>query len=366
LGNTVSVLPVGGSLGGGGRWVADLSRHTAPDKSLGGRITVAVIKSGSGQDFIRKIRSGPHLLVVADEVHNMGTSTGRRVIGALQKTEKRLGLSATYRRANDEEGTTAIEEFFGDVLPPVFGIKEAIKENRLVPYYYDFEVCNLTDKESERFEALSKKIMNLRNRDDGESSAALKVLLSQRARVIKGAAGKVLVAKEVFKKFYSDDDRWLVYCDDKNQLEQVYEILTNSGYPCAKFYADMAGSKTDTLDYLTLPGRVVIAIKCLDEGINIPEVDKALILASSTNPREYIQRRGRVLRKSKNKTKATIIDVLVLDDQGHPVLKSEVERMQSFMDDAMNEAARIKLIGFLSGGMLESVIEDFEEEEEEL
>jgi superfamily II DNA or RNA helicase len=111
---------------------------------------------------------------------------------------------------------------------------------------------------------------------------------------------------------------------------------------------------------------VVIAIKCLDEGINIPEVDKALILASSTNPREYIQRRGRVLRKSKNKTKATIIDVLVLDDQGHPVLKSEVERMQSFMDDAMNEAARIKLIGFLSGGMLESVIEDFEEEEEEL
>lgn len=365
FGSSISVLAVGGSLGSGGRWVSELSRHTSPDPSLGGRVTVAVIKSGSGDDFSKRIRPGEHLLVVADEVHNMGSPTGRRIMETLQKTGKRLGLSATYKRANDEEGTASIEDFFGSVLPPAFGIKDAIKADRLVPYYYDFEVCNLTDDESKRFDDLTKKIMNLRHSEDLTVASTLKTLLSQRARVIKGATGKVHVAKEVFRKFYSEDDRWLVYCDDKNQLECVYEILTECGYPCAKFYADMIGSKFETLEYLTIPGKVVIAIKCLDEGINIPEVDKALILASSTNPREYIQRRGRVLRKSKNKTKATIIDVLVLDDHGHPVLKSEVERMNSFLDDAMNSAARVKLIGFLGGTMLEDAIEDFEEEEGE-
>jgi len=365
LGSSVSILAVGGSLGAGGRWIPELPRHTAPDTSLGGRITVAVLKSGAGSDFIRKMRTGSHLLVVADEVHNMGSPTGQRVLDALEKTHKRLGLSATYQRANDEAGTTAIEQFFGPVLPPRFGIKEAITAGRLVPYYYDFEVCNLTHDETERFAALTRKIMNLSKRDEPDNVAALKTLLAQRAKVIKGASNKVTLVADVFKKYYSGDDRWLVYCDDKNQLEQVFQVLTAAGYPCAKFYADMIGSKAETLAYLTIPGKVVVAIKCLDEGINIPEVDKALILASSTNPREYIQRRGRVLRKSDNKTKATIIDVLVLDNHGNPALRSEVDRMNSFLDDAMNSAARIKLLGYLSGGLLESALEDFEEEEGE-
>jgi superfamily II DNA or RNA helicase len=180
---------------------------------------------------------------------------------------------------------------------------------------------------------------------------------------VKGAKEKIDLARRVFDRFYSEDDRWLVYCDDRGQLDAVYETLSSAGYSCAKYYAEMTGSKSETLDYLSIPGKIVISIKCLDEGINIPEVDKALILASSTNPREYIQRRGRVLRKSKNKSRATIIDVLVLDDHNAPALFSEVDRMSSFIDDALNSAPRLKLLNYLSGQALRSYLDDFEEEE---
>ena len=364
LGGSVSVLAVGGSMGGGAQnWSRDLPRFTSPDKGLGGRVVVAVVKTATGSEFAKRIRTGNHLLVVADEVHNMGSPTARRVLEVLAPTTKRLALSATYQRANDDVGTRAIEEFFGDVLTPKFGIRDAIKAGRLVPYYYDFEVCNLDEEESKRFASLTKRINSIRSKDDDESRAVLKLLFAQRARVVKGAKEKIDVARRVFDQFYSDTDRWLVYCDDRVQLDAVYESLNSAGYPCAKYYAEMTGSKTETLDYLSIPGKIVISIKCLDEGINIPEVDKALILASSTNPREYIQRRGRVLRKSKNKTRATIIDVLVLDDHDAPALASEVDRMSSFIDDALNDAPRLKLLKFLSGNTLSSYIDDFEEEE---
>lgn len=366
LSGTVSVLAVGGTMGGGSNnWSRDLPRFTSPDKALGGRVVVAVVRSASGQEFQRRIRTGEHLLVVADEVHNMGSPTARTIMKSLQSTNKRLGLSATYRRSNDEVGTAAIEDFFGEVLQPPFGIRDAIREGRLVPYFYDFEVCNLDENESKKFKSLTNRIMGMSGKEDDESRRTLTQLLSQRAKVVKSAAEKVDVAKRVFDRHYTDTDRWLVYCDDRNQLDSVYETLSSAGYPCAKYYAEMSGSKTETLDYLSIPGKIVISIKCLDEGINIPEVDKALILASSTNPREYIQRRGRVLRKSRNKTTATIIDVLVLDEDDSPVLRSEIDRMSSFIDDSLNDAPRAKLLRYMSGQVLQSYIEDFEDEEEE-
>lgn len=366
MSGSVSILAVGGSLGGGvGNWSKELPRFTSPDIALGGRVIVAVVKSASGQEFQRRIRSGEHLLVVADEVHNIGSPTARTVMKSLNSTAKRLGLSATYKRSNDEVGTTAIEEFFGDVLQPPFGIRDAIREGRLVPYYYDFEVCNLNEDEIKKFKSLTQRIVWLSNKGDDASKSSLTQLLSQRAKVVKSAGEKVDVARRVFERHYTETDRWLVYCDDKNQLDAVFETLTTAGYPCAKYYAEMLGSKSETLDYLSIPGKIVISIKCLDEGINIPEVDKALILASSTNPREYIQRRGRVLRKSKNKATATIIDVLVLDDEDSPVLRSEIDRMSSFIDDSLNDAPRIKLLKYMSGQVLQSYIEDFEEGEEE-
>lgn len=367
LGEKVSVLAVGGELGGGSsRWAAELPRFTSPDTSLGGRVVVAVVRSASGEEFAKRIRAGEHLLVIADEVHNLGSRSARRIFDVLSPCKRRLGMSATYERANDPEGTTLIEKYFGAVLSPRFNIRDAIDAGRLVPYNYDFEVCTLTDLEAQEFERVSEQIRKINhNEDDEATSLALTRLLAKRAHIVKSASAKVELAVKVFRDHYTADDRWLVYCDDSKQLEDVYSALTAAGFPAAKYFFAMAGSKTATLDYLAQPGKIVVAIKCLDEGINIPEVDSALILASSTNPREYIQRRGRVLRRSGTKLRATIIDVLVLNQDRQPALNSEVRRMKTFIEDSLNDAPLLKLMAYLSGRPLRDSIEDFEDEGED-
>ena len=87
----------------------------------------------------------------------------------------------------------------------------------------------------------------------------------------------------------------------------------------------------------------MLAIKCLDEGVDIPEINKALILASSTNPREYIQRRGRVLRVREDKYSADIYDVLVLDANGMLLSSGEAERAIEFAEQAQNSATKMEL-----------------------
>ena len=107
----------------------------------------------------------------------------------------------------------------------------------------------------------------------------------------------------------------------------------------------MAGDKDETLNLFASQGGLLLAIKCLDEGIDIPAATHALILASSQNPREYIQRRGRVLRSNKQsgKFKADIFDVLTLDENDIPVMINELIRMESFAADADNPMIKIAL-----------------------
>ena len=102
-------------------------------------------------------------------------------------------------------------------------------------------------------------------------------------------------------------------------------------------------SKEAALKYIENRPGIIVSIRCLDEGVDIPSVDGALILASSTNPREYIQRRGRVLRKAVNKRKATIIDSIVLpnssfanDNDPAPMIQSELARAYEFASHADN------------------------------
>jgi superfamily II DNA or RNA helicase len=107
----------------------------------------------------------------------------------------------------------------------------------------------------------------------------------------------------------------------------------------------MTGEKKETLDFFTEKGGVLLAIKCLDEGVDIPSATHALILASSQNPREYIQRRGRVLRSSPltGKYQAEIFDVVTLDENGIPVMETELNRMWSFAQDADNSMVMVEI-----------------------
>jgi superfamily II DNA or RNA helicase len=345
----VEAVPVGGELGPKSKWSLSLSDATRDMKDFGPRIVVAVVGSAVSEDFLKRLMTGKHLMVVGDEVHTLGQAQCVPLLNKLSECGAFLGLSATYARFGDIEGTERIENIFGYPLKPSFSIKEAIKSGRLVNYDYNIENCYLTESESENYASLSKDIEKLMAREKGTNfqsfSKLLQILIFKRAKIIKQAEGKSLIARKVLEKNYQTKDRWLVYCDDVNQINRIENSLKGLNLPLLKYYDAMSGDKMETLNYFGEKGGVLLAIKCLDEGIDIPSATHALILASSQNPREYIQRRGRVLRSNpeSGKTHAYIFDPVTLTDREIPVQKSELVRMISFAQDADNSEVLLVL-----------------------
>jgi superfamily II DNA or RNA helicase len=196
---------------------------------------------------------------------------------------------------------------------------------------------------------LSKDIEKLMAREKGTTfksfSKFLQILIFKRAKIIKQAEGKTLIARKILEENYQTKDRWLVYCDDVNQINRIEDSLKGLNLPILKYYDAMPGDKLQTLNYFGEKGGVLLAIKCLDEGIDIPSATHALILASSQNPREYIQRRGRVLRSNQEsgKSHAFIFDPITLTDKDIPVQNSELTRMISFAQDADNSKILLTL-----------------------
>jgi superfamily II DNA or RNA helicase len=345
----IEPLFAGGTLGKKSEWTLSLSDATRNDKSFGPRITVSVLGTAITNDFVKRLQAGDHLLVVGDEVHTLGQIQAKELISKIATCGGRLGLSATYERFGDLDGTKRIEFAFGAPLQPPFTIRDAINSGRLVPYKYQIEKCNLDHEESERFAEISKEIQKMMAResavDFSHFSSFLKMLIFKRAKIIKQAVSKISLAQRVIRDNFKDGDRWLVYCDDINQIEKVEEAIIGLGITVLKYYDAMSGKKTETLEFFAEKGGILLAIKCLDEGIDIPSATHALILASSQNPREYIQRRGRVLRSSAEtgKYKSVIIDVVTLNENDVPVMEIELNRMLAFAQDADNSTIIIEI-----------------------
>jgi superfamily II DNA or RNA helicase len=346
---SIEALPVGGELGPRSKWSLALSDATRNMKEFGPRIVVAVVGSAVSEEFLKRLMTGKHLMIVGDEVHTLGQTQCIPLLNKLKECGAFLGLSATYARFGDPEGTERIEKLFGNPLNPSFSIKEAIKSGRLVNYDYNIANCYLTPSESDAYISLSKDIEKLMAREKGTTfksfSKFLQILIFKRAKIIKQAEGKTLIARKILEENYQTKDRWLVYCDDVNQINRIEESLKGLNLPILKYYDAMSGDKLETLNYFGEKGGVLLAIKCLDEGIDIPSATHALILASSQNPREYIQRRGRVLRSNSEsgKNHAYIFDPITLTDQEIPVQKSEIARMISFAQDADNSEILLTL-----------------------
>lgn len=351
----IQPLLVGGELGGKDKWLHFLADNTRASEDFGPRITLATVASAASEAFTARLQISDSLLVVADEVHTLGQS---QCINLMSKIESKvgaaLGLSATYERFGDPEGTSRIEKTFGNALEPKFQIADAIAAGRLVPYDYHFGTVNLTPDEEDRYEELSEKIRTLIVREKGKSfssfSGYLQNLIFSRAAILKGASGKTNFAREIFLENYRHGQNWLVYCDDTSQLKEVSEVLRSINIQNDVYYDAMPGSKSETLLNFKTNGGVLIAIKCLDEGVDIPSASHALILASSQNPREYIQRRGRVLRSniSSGKSHATIFDVVVTSSEDVPLNKQEIERMLAFAGDADNSTIQIDIQEMIS------------------
>ena len=165
-------------------------------------------------------------------------------------------------------------------------------------------------------------------------------MMIERARILKKASNKVTTAIDILRKNYKDGQKWLVYCEDKTQLQTVLTAIRNEGIDAYAYYAgDMPGDREGTLSYFAENGGVIVSIKCLDEGVDIPSTTHALISASSKNPREFIQRRGRgSLRRSSGKNLSFLCDAIVVhnmvssaqEDKSLSIVVSELGRAIEF------------------------------------
>ena len=290
------------------------------------KIILSTMDTAATDQFINSISQGDHLFLVADEVHRLGSPFRRKIFNII--TGARLGLSATPRRFGDEIGTSAIFNYFGQVIPPVFTLNDAIKSGVLTKYFYYPHEIKLKDSEQDDWDEITKKISRLIAQKSGSEKnfssimqdSQISNLMIQRARIIKNAEAKVSLAKSVIEKHYSPGQRWIVYCDNQNQLRKVLEEIKLLDCDSYEYHSAMEGDRVETLRYFAINGGVLVSIKCLDEGVDIPAATHALILASSKNPREFIQRRGRILRKSENKPFAFLHDAIVT-----PIIREEEE-----------------------------------------
>ena len=185
-------------------------------------------------------------------------------------------------------------------------MNDAIKSGVLTKYFYYPHEIKLKDNEQEDWDEITKKLSKLIAQKSGSENNFSSImqdrqisnLMIQRARIIKNAEDKISLAKSVIKKYYSPGQRWIVYCDNQSQLRNVLEEIKTLDCDAYEYHSAMEGDRVETLRYFAINGGVLVSIKCLDEGVDIPAATHALILASSKNPREFIQRRGRILRKS--------------------------------------------------------------------
>lgn len=338
-----NLLLAGGS-GPRSIWLEGLADQTRDLPDLGKRITIAVSDTAASEDFQRKCKPGGHLLVVADEAHNYGSPSGQTLLSGLSKTRARLGLSATLERFGDPAGTAALRAFFGEDIPPPFGIADAIAAGRLVPYVYKTECVRLSDVEEVEHTNLTDQIRRAFARDpDRQLSEHLKFLLIKRARIIKKAEAKSSTVANMVRRHYREGQHWLLYCDDRQQMGQLIADLQNVGLNPLEYHSAMKGDQETTLAAFVEIGGVLVAIRCLDEGVDLPVLDHAIILASSTNPRQYIQRRGRVLRWLPGKPMAYIWDMIVLDQHDIPISLNEISRARMFAKDAFNVEAPLEV-----------------------
>jgi superfamily II DNA or RNA helicase len=311
-------------------------------------ITVATMQTAASPLFLKGVSGGEHLLLIADEVHRMGSHQNRSLMSI--EAGGRLGLSATPERYRDQEGTDEIFEYFGEILDPEFGIEDAIKAGRLTPYEYFVHVVSMSEEEAEDWEAITKEIGQIVARYEGKIPSpipnVLKFALINRARIAKNAKSKAPKAASIVTGAYKSGQHWLVYCDNRHQVAEVREHLKQAGVGSYEYHSAMQGDREETIDRFERDGGVIVAIRCLDEGVDIPAISHAVILASSQNPREFIQRRGRVLRKAPNKHKAVIHDLLVKPpspDSGDALATAELSRAIEFAQFALNLGASAEL-----------------------
>lgn len=289
-------------------------------------------------------------LLIADEAHNLGRPSF--INDPPKFFEYRLGLSATPIRQYDDEGTDALFSFFGPVVFR-FTLEEAIGRC-LVEYDYYVHAVYLTESEMAEWFDLTGKIKKNAWRSDGNKpDEYLAKLLRDRRALLETASGKISTLAALLDEEDTGNLRHtLVYTSDKgpDQLDSVNRLLRERSILFHQLTADETANRDQTKQIVKSfqdgEIQVLTAKRVLDEGVNIPQICKAFILASTTVERQWVQRRGRLLRTCNaiGKTHSVIHDLLALppgmdeglDPDARSLVRSELRRAQEFARLARN------------------------------
>lgn len=303
------------------------------------------------------------ILLIIDEVHGIGSS--KQMFALNEGIYKyRLGLSATPERWFDDEGTSVINNFFNGIVFE-FDIERALTEinpdtgkTYLTPYIYKPIIVDLNDEEYEEYNYLNKKIASLISSKKKENKKfSLTNYCIKRQNIINNASEKYSAFRKILKE-NPNIDKLIVFCSPQ-QINNVQKILNEENIvPEHKFTQNESANKLRNEDYsereLILKNfedgfyKALVAIKCLDEGVDVPSAKNGIILSSTSNPREHVQRRGRLLRNAPGKDKAIIYDILVFPKEntkiGNNIRRKEVKRYFEFAENALNSFECLKLL----------------------
>lgn len=368
-------------------WYDEL-QQTVHDIQLGARAFAAIVvvnrtlKNADFQDALSRI-PGKQLLWIGDECHHHASESYESYLP--ETAAYRIGLSATPEHYLDEARNARLSAFYGNIVY-TYSLAEAIEDEVLTPYDYFPTIVELTSQEATEFVDISNEVARLFAREAGAKtpSVGLKALLMKRARIVGSAHNKIPALidlldgkrRQQHTLFYCGDgtvDLSLDFDDEDDadsedigfagrQIEVVSQVLDQKGWRVSRFTSREPRKERASILECFKIGLIdgMVAIKCLDEGIDVPACSTAYILASSRDPRQFIQRRGRILRRSPGKDAATIYDFIVVlpsgmhDESGHArkLIQAELRRVAEFSALARNSAATY--------GVLRSTLQEYD------
>lgn len=278
-------------------------------------------------------------IFIADEGHNLASPT---VVSKIKnfRLKKRIGLSATPKKIYDPEGTSEMEIFFEDSEPYTFSfsMEKAINEGVLCQYYYFPHIIKLTEKEMKDYVKISNQISNLSRfrENDPEKENIIEILLIKRKRIIHKATNKLGLTIEILRKQFAERGNLkytFIYVPEGETFElreEEEEVVEKNVRLINQYTREVAMIDNKILVNQFISGKkdrddvlkqfqngqidVIASMKCLDEGIDIPRAETAIFCSSTGNPRQFIQRRGRILRKHPAKNHSVIHDLVVIPD----------------------------------------------------
>lgn len=311
-------------------------------------------------------------ILIADEVHNLGSPSLLKILPNIH-LNKRIGLSATPHRKYDMVGNEALESFFNDKSPYIvsFSMKKALEKGWLCKYTYYPHIVRLNDEEMEEYRAISVQLLQCIDPKTKSYQQIPEVerLLLARKRIIHKATNKLAKFEEIIRnefsqkgnlKYtlvyapegleanYSDTDVGVESEEDISLINKFTKAVSNVDHSVMvkKFTSNTSNRENVLIDYEEGRTHVLTSMKCLDEGVDVPRSELAIFCASTGNPRQFIQRRGRVLRLHKDKVHATIHDLVVVPEISQSenyfemernLVRNELQRVTDFSNLAMNK-----------------------------